>query len=141
MWKVLLLVVAGCAAPVAEVAWRACPVVRTADGRDVDDGGVDVSLEVHGAHARQLSIGHFPGACRAAAGEGATLVCSDPHVDTRYELSWTRAAPGTLTVERREYAVPAVDGASPPADPTLRRVVATVDIGDARLVQGPTRCP
>ena len=138
---VMVIWTAACAAPVAEVAWKACPVVRTADGRDVDDGGVDVSIEVHGAAARQASIGHFPGACRAQAAEGSTLVCSDPHVDVRYELSWARSSPETLTVERREYTIPDVDGVPPPTTPAVRRTVATFDVGKVRLVQGKAHCP
>ncbi len=137
----MVMCTAGCAAPVTEVAWRACPITRTADGRDIDDGGVDVSIEVRGASTREISIGHFPGACRGETAEASRLVCSDPHVDVRYELSWARASPDTLRVEQREYAVPDRDGVPPATAPTVSRVVATVDVGNARLTQGKAQCP
>ncbi|HEX3903772.1 MAG TPA: hypothetical protein VH853_13105 [Polyangia bacterium] len=117
----LVLLPAACAhRPLAVVlSFGACPVTRTPDGRDLDDGGVDVAANVATDLApapRRLAVTHFPGGCEtevAVVGGLPSLTCSDPHLDVHYVLGWTRPSPRTLVLERREVAIPAGDVAPP----------------------------
>jgi hypothetical protein len=127
----------GCgAAMLAELSFSVCPVTRTAGGLDVDDGGVDVVAIIGGSRPRQIAAGHYPGWCRSAPGPLPALECGDPHVDIRYFLSWSRPAPGSLAVTRRE--VPDDD-----RQPATTETLATVSIApEARAIAGQRRaCP
>ena len=132
--------------PLAVVlSFDACPVTRPADGRDVDDGGVDLTASVATDLApapRRLAAAHFPGACDAAIavrGGLPSLTCGDPHVDVRYVLAWTRPSSRTLVLERREYAIAAGDSVSPTATPTVQRTLAELPIERAAWINAAPR--
>jgi len=131
----------GCGAPAAQVAWQLCPVTRSADGRDIDDGGVDVGIEIRGSSSQRLSLGHFSHECHRLAATTPTLECTDPHRDVRYELVWVRPSPGRLVIEQREYALPTVDGSVAPTSPATRRKLAVFDVPGASLTEVEPRCP
>jgi hypothetical protein len=131
---------ARCAAPVAKVAWRVCPVTRSAEGHDIDDGGVNVGFDVDLRGLRRVALGHFPGSCLSEPARPATLVCSDPHVDVRYELRWVRLASGRLVVEQRELPVPTDDAPQAPPEPSSARVRASFELGGARVLETAPHC-
>ncbi len=124
------------------LSFAACPVTRTADGRDVDDGGVDVAANVSSDVApatRQLAHDHFPGTCALESAPGGlpALACADPHVDVRYVLAWTRPSPRTLVLERREVAGATAAGAPGSAAPAVRRPVAELAIERKTWISAP----
>jgi hypothetical protein len=126
----------------AEVSWRACAVTKTADGHDVDDGGVDVAATIARGRSERIAAGHYPGMCWAAPGELSRLVCSDPHVDVRYVLQWTRPTPTSLAVERLEYPVSSDDNVPDATTPRSRRTLRTfaIDAGTRVVVAPIPRC-
>lgn len=124
-WMLAVLVATGCARGVAvvEVSWQVCAVVRTPEGNELDDAGVDVVATLRRVHVERVDAGHYPGACWREPGELSRLVCGDPHIDVRYVLQWTRPAPASLVVERLEYAVSSDDDVPDPTTPQSRRVL------------------
>ncbi len=118
-------------------------MTHTPDGRDRDDGGVDLTASVATDLApapRRLAVAHFPGACDAAIavrGGLPSLTCGDPHVDVRYVLAWTRPSSRTLVLERREYALAAGD--SPTATPTVHLPLAELPIERATWINAAPR--
>jgi hypothetical protein len=106
----LFLSLAGCAhRPLAVVlSFGVCPVT-TRDGRDIDDGGSDVGAVVAtdlSPTPRRLATTHFPGSICAleasAPGGLPAIACTDPHIDIRYILAWTRPGARKLVLERRQ---------------------------------------
>jgi hypothetical protein len=133
---------AGCAhRPLAVLlSFSVCPVTRTPDGHEVDDGGVDVVANVStdvAAGVAGVARDHFPGACSVVLAPGGlpVLACADPHVDIRYELGWTRPKARLLVLERREVPTPpeGAGGATPTS--TARRAVAEVPIDRAAWIR------
>jgi hypothetical protein len=136
---------AGCAhRPLALVlSFAACPVTRAANGQDVDDAGVDVAANVStdlAPETRALAHEHFPGSCAIETAPGGlpALACSDPHVDVRYFLAWTRPSPRTLVLERREVSL-----ATASTRPTARRPLAELAVDRKVLISAPPppTCP
>ncbi len=134
----------GCAhRPLAVLlSFDVCPV-RSPSGADRDDGGVDVVANVSTdlqSGVRGVARDHFPGSCTIELAPGGLplLACSDPHVDVRYVLAWTRPKARALVLERRETPLPgdaaSVAGRPSPA-PSIRRAVAEVDIDRAAWIR------
>jgi hypothetical protein len=136
---------AGCAhRPLAVLlSFEVCPVTRTPEGHDVDDGGVDLVANVSTDLApgvRGVARAHFPGGCRFELAPGGLpqVICGDPHIDVRYELAWTRPKARALVLERRETPLPddeASAAGAPPAAPSVRRPVADVAIDRAAWIR------
>jgi hypothetical protein len=134
---VSLLLGAACAhRPLAVVlSFAACPVAG---------GGSDVTANVSSDVApatRPLARDHFPGACAIESAPGGlpALACAGSPVDTRYVLAWTRPAPRTLVLERREYPVSRTGGAPESTTPAVRRAVAELAIDRQAWISAPPR--
>jgi hypothetical protein len=78
-----------------------CPVVRTADGADVDDGGAAVEIMAEGSAPVRLA--RIVGGCREigqlAHHEVGRAECHDPHVDATHVVEVLRRDPRAVIVE------------------------------------------
>lgn len=109
------------------LSFDVCPVTHAPDGRDVNDGGVNVVANVSTditPGVRAVAHDHLPGACAVELAPGGLplITCTEPHVGIRYVLAWTRPKARALVLERREYPIPAG------ATPTARRPIAELPI-------------
>ncbi|HLK93741.1 MAG TPA: hypothetical protein VKZ18_27865 [Polyangia bacterium] len=138
---------AGCAhRPLAVLlSFDVCPATRAPSGGDRDGGGADVVANVSTDVApglRGVARDHFPGSCTVELAPGGLplLACSDPHVDARYVLAWTRPKARALVLERRETPLPGGDAsAAGPPPPSIHRAVAEIDIDRAAWIRAAPR--
>jgi hypothetical protein len=110
-----------------------CPVVRTADGDDVDDGGAAVEIVADGSAPVRLA--RIVGGCKEigplAHHEVGRAECRDPHVDATHVVEVLRWDPGAVSIE-----VFAIDDDSQRRTPIAEQQVAVDRMTRVHLTLG-----
>jgi len=127
--------------PQVVVAWSICAVDTTPDGRDLDDGGVSVTLFARGATPERAVIGHVTGSCwPSGPGTPPPLDCRDPHVDRRTAIT-ARRAERTLIVERRDQPTDADGWSTAPEAPAVEVAALVLPVGAELAAGRAPSCP